>query len=137
MDIESNYVFYECVNDGKCTLESVVVQTMSGVNICLVGGEESHIGSVAVSIPRPSLTGDGSISCTTSVFNLSAHKDDALAVPLAEELSKQLNQVVVVSAGVHIEKITTEEVTRIKSNLGIIKNLIMKHLNEYSEGVKI
>ncbi|HZK60870.1 MAG TPA: hypothetical protein VFC41_02260, partial [Anaerovoracaceae bacterium] len=103
MYIELNHVFCECVNDGKYTLESVVVQTMSGVNIYLVGGEESHIGSVAVSIPRSSLTGDGSISSTTSVFNLFAHKDDVLAVPLAEELSKQLNQVVVVSAGVHIE----------------------------------
>ena len=130
MDIELNHVFCECVNDGKCTLESVVVQTMSGVNIYLGGGEESHIGSVAVSIPRPSLTGDGSISCTTSVFNLFSHKDDVLAVPLAEELSKQLNQVVVVSAGVHIEKATTEEIARIKTNLGIIKNLIMKHFKE-------
>src|SRR5665648_1001644 len=127
MYIELNHVFCECVNDGKYTLESVVVQTTSRVNIYLGGGEESHIGSVAVSIPRSSLTGDRSISCTTSVFNLFAHKDDVLAVPLAEELSKQLNQVVVVSAGVHIEKATMEEFTRIKTNLGIIKNLIMKH----------
>lgn len=115
MDIELNHVFCECVNDGKYTLENVVVQTISGVNIYLGGGEESHIGSVSVSIPRPSLTGNGSISCTTSVFNLFSHKDNVLAVPLVEELSKQLNQVVVVSAGVHIEKATTEEITRIKT----------------------
>ena len=127
MKIKLNQVFCECVNDGKYTLESVVVKTISGVNIYLGGGEESHIGTVVVSIPRPSLTGDGSISCTTSVFNLFSHKDDVLAVPLAEELSKQLNQVVVVSAGGHIKKATTEEITRIKANLGIIKNLIMKH----------
>ena len=105
----------------------MVVQTISGLNIYLGGGEEPHIGTVAVSIPRPSLTGDGSTSCTTSVFNLISHKDDVLAIPLAEELSRQLNQVVVVTAGMHIEKATTEEITRIKTNLNIMKNLIMKH----------
>ena len=127
MKIKLNQVFCECVNDGKYTIESVIVKTISGVNIYLGGGEESHIGTVVISIPRPSLTGDGSISCTTSLFNLISHKDDILAVPLAEELAKQLNQVVVVSAGVHIERATSEEITRIKKNLDIIKNLIIKH----------
>jgi len=127
MKIKLNQVFFECVNDGKYTIESVVVKTKSGVNIYLGGGEKSHIGTVVVSIPRPSLIGDGSISCTTSLFNLISHKDDILAVPLAEELTKQLNQVVVVSAGVHVEKATSEEITRIKTNLDILKNLILKH----------
>jgi len=127
MKTKLNQVFCECVKDGKYTIESVVVKTMSGINVYLGGGEKSHIGTVVVSIPRPSLTGDGSTSCTTSLFNLISHKDDILAVPLAEELAKQLKQVVVVSAGVHIEKATSEEITRIKKNLVIIKNLIGKH----------
>jgi len=128
MNINLVHVFSECVNDGKFTIESIVVQTTSGVNIYLGGGEEPHIGSVAISIPRKSLTGDGTISCSTSVFNLISHKDDALAVPLAEEVSKQLNKVVVVSAGVHIEEITAEGIIRIKKNLDIMKNLILKQL---------
>ena len=67
-----------------------------------VGGGRSHIGSVAIAQPRPSLRGDGSVSCTCSVWNQPGHKDEAVARPVAERLCRALNTVVVVTAGVHL-----------------------------------
>ncbi|MFR9190881.1 MAG: hypothetical protein ACLVL7_12145 [Anaerotruncus massiliensis (ex Togo et al. 2019)] len=64
-----------------------------------VGGGRSHIGSVAIAQPRPSLRGDGSVSCTCSVWNQPGHKDEAVARPVAERLCRALNTVVVVTAG--------------------------------------
>ncbi|MBQ6397572.1 MAG: hypothetical protein IJI06_05425 [Oscillospiraceae bacterium] len=43
-----------------------------------------HIGCAVLAIPRPSLKSDGSMSCTSSVLNLSGHKDETLCRLLAE-----------------------------------------------------
>jgi|GEM_PF-456036 len=88
---------------GKYGMRGVAVKTAAGISIYLGGGERPHIGTTVVSQPRLSLTGDGQTGCTTSVFNLLGHKDDAIAVPIAEALCKSLQQVVVVTAGIHID----------------------------------
>jgi hypothetical protein len=113
-------VFAVDVADGRHSLQAVVNTTLDGLNIYLGGGESPHIGTVAISQPRPSLRGDGTISCTTSVFNLLAHKDDSLAIPLAEILCKKLNQVVVVTAGVHIDKADDGDIARVHRNLAVL-----------------
>lgn len=67
-----------------------------------IGGGHSHVGSVVIAQPRPSLRGDGSVSCTSSVWNQTEHKGEAVARPVAERLCRTLNTVVVVSAGDHL-----------------------------------
>ena len=52
--------------------------------ISVEGGQKPHIGCVIQSIPRPSLTGDGSYSATSSVLNLTGHKDEYLCRKLSE-----------------------------------------------------
>jgi gallate decarboxylase subunit D len=88
---------------GRYRLKCTTVQTGDGVQVYIGGGDRFHIGTVVLCQPRLSLKGDGSISCTASVLNLPGHKDDGIAVPIAEGLCKGLNQVVVVTAGVHID----------------------------------
>lgn len=73
----------EKIKDGKYSLQAVITKTNGGLSVYLGGGDEPHIGTVAISQPRLSQKGDGSISCTTSVINLLHHKDDTLAVPLS------------------------------------------------------
>lgn len=109
--------FVEAAGQGRLRLEATAVQTGRGISVTLVGGETPHIGAVAVSQPRPSLRGDGVPSCTTSVFNLLGHKDDALAVPLAERLCRRFGCIAVVSAGVHVEGATPEEIERFRALL--------------------
>jgi hypothetical protein len=121
--------FTERVNDGKYSMEAVIAVTMEGINICLAGGELSHLGSVAVSIPRVSLTGDGSISCTTSVFNFISHKDDLLTIPLAEALCVKTVTSVAVTAGVHVDHAKEEDITRLQGNFLSLKNKILAHFD--------
>ena len=52
--------------------------------LTLSGGEKPHIGCVVQAVPRPSLSGDGTISVTSSVINLTGHKDEFLCRRLAE-----------------------------------------------------
>lgn len=121
------HIFVERAGEGKFSLEAVVTVTKEGINVYLGGGEKPHIGTVALSQPRPSLKGDGSVSCTTSVLNLLGHKDDGLAVPLAEELCKTLKQTIVVTAGVHIENATIEDIKKIDDYCKLLCQNISKH----------
>lgn len=102
-----------CAGEGKYSLEAVVVQCEDGLSIYLGGGEKPHVGTVVLSQPRRSLTKDGSLSYTTSVLNILGHMDDSLARPMAEKLCSLLNCNVVVTAGVHIDNATPEEISKL------------------------
>lgn len=122
-------VLVETINEGKYSLEAVVVITGDGINIYLGGGEKPHLGTVVISQPRPSLKGDGTISCTTSVFNFMHHKDDGLAVPLAELICKSMNTPVVVTAGVHIDSATGDDIDKLYHNMEKLGALVLQKLS--------
>jgi len=117
--------FIESISDGRYSLQAVITVTMSGINIYLGGGERDHIGSIAVSIPRESLTGSGKISCTTSIFNLLSHKDGDIAIIASEEVCKRTNQVTVVCAGIHVDNATPDELRRLEKNARSLTNTIV------------
>lgn len=88
---------------GSCRIEMTVALTGNGLVVQIYGGNGPHVGAVALSTPRPSLSGDGRISCSTSVMTLVGHKDDEVAKPAAEAIAKALNQPVAAVAGVHVD----------------------------------
>lgn len=57
--------------------------------ILLEGGDSPHIGCAVMVVPRPSLTGDGSMGSTASVLNLTGHKDEEVCRYLAEQVAKK------------------------------------------------
>ncbi|MBQ7795750.1 MAG: hypothetical protein IJ374_04220, partial [Lachnospiraceae bacterium] len=57
----------------------------------ICGGDKPHIGCTVQAIPRPSLSGDGSVSVTSSVINVTGHKDEDLCRKVAETLCKKYN----------------------------------------------
>jgi hypothetical protein len=109
-------VIIEKCGSGKYELKAVAAVTADGINVYVGGGEKSHIGSIAVSQPRSSLKGDGSMSCTTSVFNVLGHKDDGIAVPMAEDICRRTGMAVVVTAGIHVDDATSDDIHILKKN---------------------
>lgn len=77
--------------------------------ITITGGNRPHIGSVSIAIPRASLTGSGKMSATTSVFNVTGHKDDVVGTKVAGMLAAQFNNIVTVSCGIHFDNITSAQ----------------------------
>lgn len=77
--------------------------TDDGYVIGLFGGDRPHVGTVVVSIPRPSLAEPGRYSSTSSVISLPAHKEEEVIRPLGEELARVTRSPVVGVAGVHLE----------------------------------
>ena len=81
------------------------------------GGERPHIGCVVQAVPRPSLSGDGTISVTSSVINLTGHKDEFLCRRLAENRCRETGKVVVCTGGVHMDHITGEQIEELLKNI--------------------
>ena len=92
-----------------------IESTWVGDDLCITvsGGERPHIGSVAIAVPRPSLTGNGSMSCTSSVINLTMHKDEEIVRRIAEKACIKHGCTVVCTGGFHKDVITNKEITEI------------------------
>ena len=75
----------------------------------LCGGGASHIGAVALVAPA-----QGQVPAQTHVAGLPGHKEDALAQRMAERLAQALNCTVCVSAGIHYDSITREEIRQVE-----------------------
>ena len=99
--------------------------------IALRGGDKAHIGSVAMAVPRPSLTGVGR-SATVSTLNRTGHKDDFLANPIAHEVAARMDCVAVCSAGVHVDDATPEQIKAIQAAVPEVIQRICALLEEVS-----
>ena len=71
----------------------------------ICSGGEAHIGAVALEVA------DG--KKTDGLLALSGHREDKLAARMARRLADELNCVVCVTAGIHFDSITKEEIERV------------------------
>ena len=112
------------VGEGYLCIKSTIVKTKDGISIYIGGGQKPHIGTVIISQPRKSLTGSCVAKCTTSVINTLGHKDDEIAIPIAEEICRKFEVSTVVTAGVHIHDANAVEIKQLKSNAEMLMSLI-------------
>ena len=95
---------------GRITVEASVVRAGADLCIVLTGGDRPHIGTVTLSVPRPSLADATRTSATTSVLNLTGHKDGEAAQYLGQRLAAALGATVVVTGGIHVNDIRPDEI---------------------------
>ncbi|MGN0715023.1 MAG: hypothetical protein ACI4LN_04310 [Anaerovoracaceae bacterium] len=98
-----------------------------GNEICVQvsGGDTPHIGCVVLAIPRTSLTGSGEKSATSSVLNVTGHKDEEICRYIAEEIAKKRNVITVCAGGFHIDGIKKEQIQEVlDSTRNMTKELI-------------
>lgn len=122
---------WDLIKHKELTYSSVTVSAARlGGDILLAvrGGEKPHIGCTVQAVPRESLTGDGSISVTSSVMNLLGHKDEALCRSLAEQVCKKTAAVVVCTGGFHMDGIKKEQIKEVTEAVDQIGNMIAEEL---------
>ncbi len=102
------------------------------VTVC--GGDKPHVGAVAVSIPRPSLSDPQAISSTTSVFALVGHKEDELAKKMAGGLASSLNRKIVLTVGIHVDGITASGVREVERNCSKLLERLLRQLTKNHAG---
>lgn len=99
--------------EGRCRVVLTILDTGAGLQGLLIGGEGPHIGGVVMAVPRRSLTGTG-WSSDLYVSPVPGHKDCEVAQPLADALARSVNCPVVITAGIHSDNLTLEELALIK-----------------------
>lgn len=99
-------------------------------HVLLTGGDIPHIGCTVLALPRPSLTGDGSVSSTASVLNVTGHKDEALCRQLAERLAAAGNTAVVCSGGFHTDGISGQQIKEVQQAVDEICRLLCEALQK-------
>lgn len=97
--------------------------------VVLTGGR-AHIGAVAIAQPRPSIKDAKKISSTSSVFTHVGHKEDVVAKAMSEELSKELNRRVVVTAGIHWDGLKKDDIELIIEICRTITKRIIKEASK-------
>lgn len=105
-------------------VQMMVTLTGSGIVVQLLGGNRPHIGATVITHPRPSLANDRTLSCNSIIIPEMGHKEDELAKPLAEKISKAMNCTVVLVAGIHIDNASLEDIQ-------YVKNICWKLVDEF------
>ena len=113
-------LYEACAGEGRLSVTGSLTVTGGGGVLQLYGGTHEHVGSITVSVPRPSLMDSERTSVTSSVINLLSHKEELVGRPAAETLAVALELPVVCVAGIHVDDATSDE---------------LKLLNRYSEDV--
>ncbi|MCK9443252.1 MAG: hypothetical protein M0Q14_01765 [Tissierellaceae bacterium] len=101
--------------NGRVQINIKTIELGNDLCVAIWGGEKPHIGTITLSVARPSLADESRSSSTTSTINITGHKDDEVAKPVSEMLSAKLNKNVAVTCGIHIVNITLEEIKEIIS----------------------
>jgi hypothetical protein len=108
------------VGQGRFSLTAQVLSAGGDLVVSVTGGDRPHLGAVAAATPRPSLENPMRTSATASVLCFVGHKEDEAAKYLSELLASALEVKVAVTAGMHWERITPEELALVG---GLIKEL--------------
>ena len=77
------------------------------------GGDKPHVGCIVLAVPRPSLKKDDTVSCTSSVLNVTGHKDEILCRMLAEAVAKKYQAVAVCTGGFHVDNMTPAQIQEV------------------------
>ena len=121
--------FFEAsAGDGKLSVMGALTITGGGAVLQLYGGTHEHVGSVTVSVPRPSLMDSGRTSVTSSVINLPSHKEEFVGRPAAEMLAVALDQPVVCVAGIHVDGATDDELKLLTKYSEEVVRILMQKL---------
>lgn len=95
--------------------------------IAVFGGDDHHIGGVAVAYPTQSHYRD-SLTISVNSITLPGHKDYVIANSSAEKMCKALSRPVVSTVGIHYDAATPKEIQEI---IATVDSLIDEAISYY------
>lgn len=107
---------------GRLLVELFVLTTQDGLVAYLYGGEKPHAGAAVISLPRPSLADTADASCDSVIVPRPGHKDQIAGQLVAEQLCRDLQTAVFLTAGIHIDDASTAEIEELLANCQTVAN---------------
>jgi gallate decarboxylase subunit D len=99
-------------DEGPAQLEAVSVACGHDLILVVGGGEKHHIGATALSLSMPSLKNPEVLTNSSYLVPVPGHKEENLARDGSLRLSRALKRNVVVTVGIHDERITKHGIKR-------------------------
>ena len=90
-------------------IEAGAAKIGEDILLYIQGGDKPHIGCTVMAVPRPSLSGNGERSVTSSVMNLTGHKDENICRMLAEDVCRTCGKTVVCTSFTIIAPVSDQE----------------------------
>ena len=100
--------------DREFRIQAEVLSSGRDLIIVICGGDQPHIGAVALATMNKSPHDPLRRSATPSVIAVPGHKEYHLALAAAEQLAKALERTVVVTVGIHIDGITPQLINKVE-----------------------
>lgn len=89
-------------NDLQVSL--IAIKLGEDINVCIYGGDNPHIGAVALAVP------DEKHGVSASVIAIPGHREDVIAREYSVKLSNALGCKVCILCGIHKDNATFEEI---------------------------
>ncbi|HME42021.1 MAG TPA: hypothetical protein VKF36_02955 [Syntrophorhabdales bacterium] len=118
------------VKQGKFKINAAIREMGPDILVAIWGGTFPHIGAVGMAQVRQSLRDAEETSATSSVFTFLGHKEDLLAKPFAEELTRKLARNSVVVAGIHWDNLTDDEIEMVEK---LCRKLTAKIIKKFTQ----
>lgn len=96
---------------GKYSVALTAMRCGNDLNVSVTGGTSAHIGAVSLAVYEPERA-----SATVSTLCVYTHRDDVLSRAIAKELSSRLGCTVCVSAGIHIDDASPQDILTLREN---------------------
>ncbi|WP_320173036.1 hypothetical protein [Maridesulfovibrio sp.] len=113
----------------RFTLIMTIERMGKDLNVSLYGGDEPHIGAVALAVPHAGLRDREKVDSSVSLLTVCGHKEDELARKISHALATACNCTVAVACGIHIDNATPQE---IKDVLAAADEMLEKVVGELS-----
>lgn len=108
--------------EGRCKLH-LHAERLGSDYIVNIFGQGAHVGAVGVGCYDPKTD-----RASSSVITLLGHKEGEIVKKEAERISKHTKKTVVLTAGVHLDNITKEEIDIILENSNQLINLFLEEI---------
>jgi|LAHS01.1.fsa_nt_gb hypothetical protein len=94
--------------------------TTDGNGLCLFmsGGEKPHNGGTVVAVPRLKSNAKDAEDRTADIWvsSVPGHKDTEIGMPAAKKLAVALNEAVSLTAGIHVDHASAQEIEMLCQN---------------------
>jgi hypothetical protein len=124
------------ISRGRFKIHGSAQEVGQDLLVSIWGGTRPHIGAIGIAIPRPSLKNPKKWSATSSNFTFLGHKEDWMVKKISEKLATRLRRNVVVTAGIHWDRITSNEIKTIQNLTQRLSDQILKNFREQNEDAK-
>ena len=98
---------------GRLHIDLRVFRQGRDIQVLCQGGA-AHLGAVALAVPSTEGTGK-SAEVQAQLLVLPGHREDAIALGMARRMAAELRCAVCVSAGIHYNDITREEIRQVEA----------------------